>query len=329
MLKKAIAVLGALSLTASLSACAFTETTTKEVTRITEVPEKMLFIGDSIAAGYGLEGYSFEDKYKCRSYPNILKDKYDAELGSENKMVNKAVPGDTSQDLIDLLRSGELDADLKEADAVVVSIGGNDLLGILLKLLDSLGVDEQGKIDIGSINIFTAATAVLSMEGEVDAALDKFEINIGTISEELLKRTDGTVYLQTLYDPLEYYSKYKTVTKFADEKLGRLNSIITENASRGYTVIDVAPDFAGKAEELTNISSFDIHPNAAGHEVIAADVDAAFRETKFTYTATEDGEKKLTTEGKMAVVGGIAGIVAVVGAAAVIILINKKKPGKE
>ena len=303
-----------------------TEIPTREVPHHTDVPPKMLFLCDSIAAGYGLDGYTPTDNYNCRSYSNILKEKYEAELMNEcgHIMINKSVSGYTSDDLIKQIESGELDSDLKDSDAVVVSIGGNDLLGIMLELLGSLGISESGSFDTGSLDIFGAAASFLTMDGDVNKALEKFDENIKTISAELLKRTEGTVYIQTLYDPLEYFEKFKMVTEFSDEKIGKLNSIISGNAASGYTVIDVAADFKGKAGTLTNIGSFDIHPNAEGHEVIANDVDKAFRETGFTYMTTETGEKRLTEQGRKAVGGGIAGIAALFGIGTVAIISKKK-----
>lgn len=326
MLRKTAAVLGTASILFCFSSCAMTEIPTREVPHHTDVPPKMLFLGDSIAAGYGLDGYTPTDNYNCRSYSNILKEKYEAELMNEcgHIMINKSVSGYTSDDLIKQIESGELDSDLKDSDAVVVSIGGNDLLGIMLELLGSLGISESGSFDTGSLDIFGAAASFLTMDGDVNKALEKFDENIKTISAELLKRTEGTVYIQTLYDPLEYFEKFKMVTEFSDEKIGKLNSIISGNAASGYTVIDVAADFKGKAGTLTNIGSFDIHPNAEGHEVIANDVDKAFRETGFTYMTTETGEKRLTEQGRKAVGGGIAGIAALFGIGTVAIISKKK-----
>lgn len=326
MLRKTAAVLGTASILFCFSSCAMTEIPTREVPHRTDVPPKMLFLGDSIAAGYGLDGYTPTDNYNCRSYSNILKEKYEAELMNEcgHIMINKSVSGYTSDDLIKQIESGELDSDLKDSDAVVVSIGGNDLLGIMLELLGSLGISESGSFDTGSLDIFGAAASFLTMDGDVNKALEKFDENIKIISAELLKRTEGTVYIQTLYDPLEYFEKFKMVTEFSDEKIGKLNSIISGNAASGYTVIDVAADFKGKAGTLTNIGSFDIHPNAEGHEVIANDVDKAFRETGFTYMTTETGEKRLTEQGRKAVGGGIAGIAALFGIGTVAIISKKK-----
>ena len=327
MLRKKLAVLGAASMIFCLSSCAMTEIPTREVPHHTDIPPKMLFLGDSIAAGYGLDGYAPNDLYSCRSYSNILKDRYEAELRNEcgHVMVNKSVSGYTSDDLIKQVMSGDLDSDLKDSDAVVISIGGNDLLGIMLGLLGELGMTDSGSFDSQGLDIFGAASSFLSMDSDVNKALEKFDENIKTISAELNKRTDGTIYIQTLYDPLEYFDKFKMLAEFSDEKIGKLNSIISGNSSSGYTVIDVAADFRGKSGTLTNIGNFDIHPNAEGHEVIAEDVDKAFRATGFTYLTTEQGEKQLTEQGRKAVGGGVAAIAGLFGISTIAMITKKKK----
>lgn len=326
-MRKTAAFFGAAAMALCLSSCDMTEIPEWEVTHNTEVPPKMLFLGDSIAAGYGLEGYSDDDLYSCSSYANILKEKYEAELEGEcgHKMVNKAVSGAASYDLLELIQSGELDADLKDSDAVVISIGGNDMLDIMLEALRSLGISEKGDFNSDDLDIFSAASYFLSMDKDIDEALVKFEKNIRTISEELEKRTEGTIYVQTLYDPLESFGKLKMISDFSNEKIGKLNSAISENSLYGYKVIDIAADFKGKADSLTNIGKFDIHPNADGHRVIAADVDAAFRATGFSYVTVEHGEKRLTKEGKRALGGGIAAVIIMLAGIVTAAVLHKKK----
>jgi lysophospholipase L1-like esterase len=326
MFRRIAAAVSAAILSVSLVSCSMTERSVNEVVHNTEVPPKMMFLGDSIAAGYGLEGYTDTDNYHCRSYSNILKEEYAEELRGKcgHTMVNKAVSGATSAELIDKIRSGELDSDLSDSDAIVISIGGNDLLGIMLDLLGSMGISESGNFDSGNIDFFSAASLLLSIDGDANKALEQFELNIKTIAAELSERTEGTIYIQTLYDPLEYYTKFKRVTEFSSEKIGRLNEIITENSSCGYKVIDVAADFKGKADSLTNIADFDIHPNAQGHELIAQDVDAAFRSTGFTYTTTEYGDRQLSSEGR-AVIGGIIAGIALLAVVGLALLRRKKK----
>ena len=308
MLRRITAVAGALVMAVGLCSCTMTEIPEREVVHNTEVPPKMLFLGDSIAAGYGLEGYTLTDNYNCPdSYANILKERYNAELPDDcgHVMVNKAVSGYTSGDLIEQIQSGALDSDLGDSDAVIVSIGGNDLLDIMLGLLNSLGIDDTGSFDTAQFDIFSAASMFMSMDGDVDKALEQFDDNIKVISDELSERTEGTVYIQTLYDPLEYFSSFSMVTDFSAKKIGRLNTMIKDNSPRGYKVIDVAADFKGKAAELTRIADYDIHPNEAGHKVIAEDVD--------------------TADGKKAIAAGYGGGAAAVIAAVTVLMIRKRR----
>jgi len=293
-----------------LTGCSLTERDTFETVHHTEVPPKMVFLGDSIAAGYGLEGYTSEDNYNCPSYSNLLKEKYKDE---KNEMVNKAVSGDTSLDLLELLDSGELDTSLKNSDAVVISIGGNDMLHIIFEGLEKIGYSpESNSINTDDIDLIGAGMAIMTLDGEIDSAIEQFGTNLKDITYAVKNRTQGTVYIQTLYNPFEYFSQIPVIADFTDEKLEKFNNIIKDNTSFGYTVIDVASEFKGKNSVLTNIKDFDIHPNAQGHKVIADTVDRSFSETGFTYVTYEQGEEHLTAYGKGIVSGSISALIILI-----------------
>lgn len=327
LMKKILTLITAMLMTLIMTGCTMTEIPTKTTVHQIEVPPKMMFLGDSIAAGYGLEGYAYGDNYNCKSYSNILREKYEHELADEcgHKMVNKAVSGATSADFLELLKSGELDSDLKTSDAIVISIGGNDLLGILFDFLRSLGFSEEsGEFNTSEMNIFSAAAAFLTMDSDMNNALTGFETNLKEIADILNEKTNGEIYIQTLYDPLEYFADFKKVTEFSEEKIGRFNSIIKENSQGKYSVLDVAAEFKGKAGELTTISKFDIHPNPQGHEKISEIIDRTFRAKGFTYTTSETGERQLTAEGKTAIFGIIA-LVLLLFITAIVLLLKKGK----
>lgn len=308
MMKSIACFAAAAVLTLTLTGCSLTDRDLITVTKNTEVPPRMLFLGDSIAAGYGLEGYEKGDNYNCRSYSNILRDKYSAELADKcgHEMVNEAISGATSADLLELVRSGKLDGVLADSDAIVVSIGGNDLLGLVTQLFGSLGYSfESSSFDLGSFDIISAISELTSMGSEADAALDGFDENLKAISSEINERTDGVLYIQTLYNPFEYFDSFSQLTEFSEEKIGRFNQIVTDNADGSYKIVDVASVFDGQCGDVTNIKSFDIHPNFIGHQLIADAVDEAFRETGFTYTVQEYGEEYLNGYGYATVIGGI------------------------
>lgn len=316
MIKRIVSAVLAAFVMFTFTGCSLTERDLVEKTYDTEVPPKMLFLGDSIAAGYGLEGYTYTDNYSCPdSYANILKERYTAELSEicDHEMYNRAVSGATSSALLGFIESGDLDDELSRSDAVVVSIGGNDMLHIMLDAISKFGFSAENKTsDFSDFNLIDALSSLFTLEDDIDNALTKFEANLKTISDELNSRTNGTVYIQTLYNPLETFTDIQMVVDFSNEKLDRFNEIIKSNSADNYKVIDVAEDFKGKCDELTRIAELDIHPNEKGHAVIADAVDEAFRETGFTVTVQEYGEPHLTLTAIFLIIGGILAMLLVV-----------------
>lgn len=298
MFRKIVSFLVATIILAGFTGCSLSmvEREVVEKEYHTEIPQKMMFLGDSIPAGYGLDGYTSDDHYNCESYPNILRDRYTGELSEicHHTMQNFAVSGATSDDLLNLIDSGKLDSALADTDAVVVSIGGNDMLHIIFGLLSDLGLSAENRtIDIEKIDVFSALGQLLSMDGEINDALTDFEMNLQEISTKLSEKTSGEIYIQTLYNPLETFTDLQIVIDFSEEKINRYNEIIRNNADN-YRIIDVAEKFDGKCAELTRIKQFDIHPNEEGHKLIAETVDSSFRATGFVCIVHENGRLKLT-----------------------------------
>lgn len=316
MLKKIFSAAIALFLPIALTGCALTERDLVDKTYETNTPPRLMFLGDSIAAGYGLEGYTSTDNYSCPdSYANTLDAKYTADLAEtySHEMQNFAVSGATSADLIELINSGKLDSALAETDAVVVSIGGNDLLGNIYTIIESLGITpENQSIDISEIDILSLITQIATLEENVADALVGFEANLKEIAVILNDKSEGDVYIQTLYNPLETFTDISLVTDFSESTLTEFNRIINDNSVNGYKVIDVAADFVGKCEELTRIGELDIHPNEAGHKVIAEAVDKALTADTYTYTTQVYGEPHLTLTAILLIAGGILAMLIIV-----------------
>ena len=237
-------------------------------------PPQVVFIGDSIISGYGLDKYSPDNKLECDSFANILSREFKSELPAQAdfRYYNEGLDGRTSGELLELLRSGKIDDELKDADAIVVSIGGNDMLMIFLGII------------FGDNSPMETAKKVLSLGADYDKALDGFEVNMPLIAEEFHKRSDGQLFVQTLFNPTEDTS-ISLLNDFTAEKIGRLNSIIYSNSDNGnnYKVVDVFSELKGKSHELTNIDKKDIHPNAEGHKTIAKLLGKALRSETYHY----------------------------------------------
>mgnify|MGYP003305587559 FL=1 len=316
MLKKFISAAITFIIPLTLTGCSLTERDLIDKSYELNSPPRLMFLGDSIAAGYGLNGYTLQDNYSCPdSYANILDAKYTADLSAicQHEMQNFAVSGATSVDLMELLNSGKLDSALAETDAVVVSIGGNDLLGHIFPIIDSLGITpENQSIDIAEIDIFTLLEQLNTLEEDVANSLIQFEENLKEIAVILNDKTAGDVYIQTLYNPFENFTDISTVVDFTESTLAEFNRIIEDNSAGSYKVIDIASDFKQKNGELTRISELDIHPNEAGHKVIAEAVDEALTADTYTYATQIYGEPHLTLTAILLIAGGILAMLIVV-----------------
>lgn len=279
-----------------------------------EVPTHMVFLGDSITAGYGLDGYTSDDNYNCDSYSNLLEKQYKQELSEicVPEMQNFAVSGATSDDLLELLDSGKIDSALEKADAIVISIGGNDMLHEMYGLLADLGMSEENpKFDFDNVNIVSALSKLITLEDDVNEALEGFELNICEISDKINAKSSGQLYVQTLYNPLESLTQFQMLVDFSDDKIDKYNKIVREKA-QNYKIIDVEEKFKRKTDELTRIKKMDIHPNLKGHKLIAEIVDASFRETGFIYTTQEYSEPYLPLSTIMLIIGGVCAMLVIV-----------------
>ena len=293
MFKKIFSLISAFVIFTIMTAIpCFAET---EIVKTTvDVPPKIVFIGDSIAAGYGLEGYSDKDLYSCQSYAVILGDEYTKVLDGicEEKMINDAVSGDTSQQLLSHIENGEFDKDFKDSDAVVISIGGNDILGIFLEFLQNdVGITQDTTMDEimdKFSDFFGIARAYSQMADDMDNAIVEFGTNIEKIITAIQSRTDAQIIYQTQYDPLDSFKDIPFIKDLSAKEIGKINEEIanhatTDDGKQRYIIADIFTEFSGKSKELTNIDSFDIHPNAEGHKLISQIVDTAIRTQKYTY----------------------------------------------
>ena len=210
------------------------------------------------------------------------------------------------------IHSGDIDDELRESDAVIVSIGGNDLLHPIYGILDGLKAEDA--------DLLSLAAAIPSLGDDIDAALVTFEENLQIIADKLNSKTDGKLYIQNLYDPTEYIN-ISIITDFTGKKMTAFNDIISANADN-YTVIDIYPYFKGKSGELTNMPEFDIHPNAEGHKLIADIVDTELRKSEFTYYTYESEEH--ISGFAIGLICGCAALAAI-GLISLFIAIKKKK----
>jgi len=180
---------------------------------------RIAVLGDSVAHGAGDES---------------RRGGFAGRLGALNFGVNGARTGV----VLDLLRRADVRGAVRDADLVVVSIGGNDLYG------DALA------------RLATIAAPSLAMEHTLD--------RVATIVERIHDANPAArVVLLGLYDPYR--------TPYLDEQVARWDSrLIARFAhNRAVDVVRIADLFA-YTPRLSPLDHF--HPGAEGYELIAARV---------------------------------------------------------
>lgn len=223
--------------------------------------EKLLLLGDSITYGYGLEG----DRDTCRSYGNQLRE----HLGVKwENFTNAAVNGDTSANLLALLPT--IDKEVKEADLIVVTIGGNDMLGIIWDAADAIG-GVTGDI-YSKINdpVYTAKFLEQITMDVITETIIEYSVNLAAIVSYIRSNNpEARVLFLAQYDPASGITELGALGKITSAALKLLNIQMRESAEAGgCEYVDVHTPFEGKGAEWTNMLSADIHPNQVGHDKI-------------------------------------------------------------
>jgi lysophospholipase L1-like esterase len=186
---------------------------------------RVAILGDSVAHGAGDES--------GRGIAGHL----DALLRGPHVVQNLGIDGARTWQVLRLLRSGAARASLAACDAVVVSIGGNDLFG-----------DAAAR--------FTTLLAP-------SPAMDRTISRVAAIVREIHRVTPAArIVLLGLYDP------YRTA--FLDEQAAHWDARLIERFARdrGVDVVRIA--------DVVRLSPVDhFHPGAAGYAAIAARIAPA------------------------------------------------------
>ncbi|MDE6889139.1 MAG: SGNH/GDSL hydrolase family protein [Eubacterium sp.] len=281
--------------------------------------------GDSIAAGYGLDGYSHDQQ----AAPS---ESYQALTAGflHTQPHNYAVSGSDSSDCIELLRSGTADDDLAAADIITLSIGSNDLLLPFIQIvLDHFQID-QTQLDPSAIEkqlqdgfsmpqldpskmaeYYKQAQQLLndlSDHAELHAQAAAFPQQLQTILSILHEKApDAEVYVTNVYNP---FASLPKIGELADIYIQEINQAFSTDAP-DYTLIDLYTPFQAKG--LTNVHidltqpsgmSLDPHPSVQGHTVIAQLITKALSDAHAPKAASlrslsASSKKKLTVKLKL------------------------------
>ena len=253
-------------------------TTGMTCTAFAAKPTRILALGDSITTGYGLK--------------NPENEGFTALLGEGYIINNKAVDGNTVTGIAKQLETGAITAqEIAAADAITITIGGNDLLALLYAKAAAYNTGNKNL----ELTLLTSAPALLDKNSpdylinspEFTATLSLYQETLTAVTTALRQANpDVKIIVATQYNP---YMECKGVTlqgvsleplyAGVEDGVNRLNAAIIAGAKTGgYRVADVKTTFDAAysaGNDLSNVNpdmaalDLDFHPTAAGHAVLA------------------------------------------------------------
>lgn len=229
----------------------------------------VVFLGDSIAQGYGLADLENE------RYSSLIAAEYGCTVH------NYAIPGDDGADLLALLDEGAC-TELANATVIVLSIGANNVLKAAETLAPYLEQVQNGTVQ--TIDMSETFDVIV-------AGIDRFKTELPQIIQKIRAvNADAQIIFQTVYNPYRDYTEFKveqnglqlSFAAFSASCVIGINDVIKENADeQGYTVCDIYEPFKEYEGNLINAlpdgSNVDPHPNAEGHRQLAILVAGAVK----------------------------------------------------
>lgn len=247
---------------------------------INEILPGYIALGDSVSTGYGLADVESD------SFVNKL-----AELTGD-KVINYAVDGITTDQMLlgmGLLEEYQL-VQLANAQVITLSIGGNNLLepftdSLELILGKKLKDAEQFEIVVALETLLESTDLMNTLKEGLREGRDNYADDLPDILSHLsLINPNATIMVQSVYNPLEKMSNLLVLKDdlnkdleeleiIIDSHLYQMKMVLKDNSNKASSpkdiyAIDVLGAFGNSSTVMTNINSFDIHPNKIGHEMI-------------------------------------------------------------
>lgn len=195
-------------------------------------PLKVLILGDSIAKGTGDE--------QGKGFSGYLSDELKKSTSKDIIVKNEGIDGLTSTGLLERLQSKRLNQDIIDADIILVSIGGNDLL----KSLPS------------------------NLLGQEDSFQKQFTSYIENLKQSLkLLRTtnpNSTMILLGLYNP------YEILTSAGNQQLlNELNDQSRQITESDGNALYIPTYDLIKYNSARYVSKDSLHPSSLGYQAIS------------------------------------------------------------
>ncbi len=223
----------------------------------------ILVAGDAVSSGKGLSDRA------GKSYGSLVA----AELGiGGGRYKNIASDFMSSGNMIDDLTYRQLE--IEDADLMIISVGADDIMSIITSAIE---MTSDGKMTYPRLLELAADPDYIKrLSDAIDhtAILNtaaKYWVNIGEIilGAERFNPEIRIVFL-SIYNPLEGSQELAPLSELLTSPISLMNESLRDAADEnGCHVIDLEAAFAGRAAQLTNLTSLDPSPNAEAHGLIA------------------------------------------------------------
>ncbi|MCQ6277460.1 SGNH/GDSL hydrolase family protein [Bacillus sp. V3B] len=219
-----------------------TSLTLKEPAPVTLTPQDLTIVaaGDSLTEGVG-------DTTQNGGYlpylQILLEDQKDI---NQTTFYNFGVKGNRSDQLLKKVQTDEVKTAIRDADMVIVTIGGNDMMKVVRENIASLektDFDEQKKLFERNLNL---TIDIIKQENET-----------------------GHIVLVGLYNPFhKWFPEIKEMNEIVNEWNEASQAILSQYSNTYF--VDIINVFENEEEELLYTDYF--HPNNRGYELIAEEV---------------------------------------------------------
>jgi len=271
-------------------------------------PACVLAIGDSISAGYGVgEGEVFT-----------------ALFGDEYSVNNRAVNGNTVPGLLKQFQNEDITVqEIKAADIVTVTIGGNDIMAVfyneianmynetndpditsdeVAEILANLSVSNilknlpivrcaQKLLDETDTSYLMNTDAFKSALENLSSGINALTLHIGSLNPDahIIMATQYNPYIEFEDAELAGMVSLTPIYKGIEDGIGQLNDVIKNNSQSLYTVADVKSAF----DAVTDVDLFNASPALASISLDFHPNAAGHALLAETFLAHMNGENKV------------------------------------
>lgn len=198
---------------------------------------KVVMLGDSLTEGVG-------DQSKKGGYLPHLEELLETDKGiNKAEIVNFGVSGHRTTQLIKRMESDEVRSSIKDADMILITIGGNDVMNVVKENLSHLSIED------------------------FDVAMLLFNERLQQILTEIRNQNDvSSIVLIGLYNPFSAsLGEITEINQVINEWNKSSQDIIAKDDNAYF--VEIADLFQDDVETLLHTDFF--HPNNQGYELIA------------------------------------------------------------